>query len=163
MASALFVSRNCGSPCGKLNMSLSFREAKIPDRCMLTWEEDYYGPFPEVQPTLLFHNGTKIHIKPSLTHSDGSKTVRVRIEASTGADLEDGIAIALKRIGGVVEEVDPQPTDSFVRGVRNDLRDLKWWLLGSFVAPVLRAVGTAMRNFAHRRRDKFEARRSGNI
>ncbi len=148
-----------GNSLGKLESNLRFRDARIPEGCFLSWQEDYYGPFIMEKPMLLFYKGAQIHIRPSLTRSDGSKTITIRIEVPTGAALEEAIAIALERIGGVVEEINPPLAESFVRGVRNDLRDLKRWVLGTVVAPVLIYIGMTMKNFARNRLDRIESKR----
>lgn len=157
MANAMFISRKCGSPCGKLHLNVAFRDAVVPNGCMITWEDHYGGLYHNMRdPQLLFYSGAKILITPSLEHSDGSITLTVRVEAPSGAVLEDAIAIALERIGGVVEHINPPLTESFVRGVRNDLLRLKRWFLGAVVAPVLGSVSKGMGNFARRRLERLQ-------
>lgn len=155
MSKVLFVSRRCGSPHGKVHTSVTFRDAVVPDNCMLSWEEHFYGPYSNVtRPMLLFYNGAKIYINPSPQHADGSITVTVRIEASTGAALEDAIEVAIERIGGVVAEIDSPLAESFVRGVRNDMRSLKQWFL-STLGRMLSAIGRQLRAFADRRLERM--------
>ena len=127
----LRVSAKCGSPCGKINLSMLVDDIDLEDgRYVLSFRERMSAPLGTDADGVLVLGAARAEIRKT-----GVGPYEVTIESPNTADYVAIYREVQKRLGLPVIEIDypvnrvPPSEQSFVRGISNDIRRLAQSLL----------------------------------